>query len=115
MNIDVLEMLLQKEGVRCTTVDSARAVSSTVEHIAPVDIVFLDLEFPNGDGFHLFNEFKVNPKLNTVPIVAYTVHISEIDKARRHGFHSFIGKPLSIQRFPLQVQKILAGTPVWEI
>ncbi|PJF29257.1 MAG: response regulator, partial [Phototrophicales bacterium] len=75
---------------------------------------FLDLEFPNHTGFEIFAKLKALPKLADIPIVAYTVHNSEIDTARKAGFHSFLGKPLTLSKFPDQLQRILTGIPVWE-
>ena len=34
--------------------------------------------------------------------------------AREAGFDSFVGKPLSAQKFPEQLQRILTGKAVWE-
>jgi two-component system cell cycle response regulator DivK len=36
-------------------------------------------------------------------------------RAQAAGFDGFIGKPIDPQRFPKQIQQILAGESVWEI
>jgi CheY-like chemotaxis protein len=114
-NIDVLVMLLNKEGLRHSALQSLRNLPQMLDNIDPVDIVFLDLEFPNGDGFQALQELRTVPRLQGVPIVAYSVHTSEVDDARRAGFDSFLGKPLSLQKFPQQLQQILRGEQVWEV
>lgn len=53
--------------------------------------------------------------LDDVPIVAYSVHVSEIEIARRAGFDGFLGKPLDADRFSDQLRRILSGEQVWEI
>ena len=83
--------------------------------MGPVDLVFLDLEFPNYDGFDILADLQADPRLAHVPFVADTVHISEQNQARQAGFHSFLGKPLDVQKFPEQVRRILNGERVWEI
>ena len=113
-NLDVLSMLLNQQGVMVTAVQSVKQIGFALETLTP-DVVFLDLEFPNSSGWDILVEMKANPNLNGVPIVAYTVHISEIDVARRAGFDSFIGKPLDSRRFPDQIKRILSGQPVWEV
>ncbi len=113
-NLDVLSMLLNQQGVMVTAVQSIKQVSFALENLTP-DVVFLDLEFPNGSGWDILVDMKANPTLNGVPIVAYTVHVSEIDVARRAGFDSFIGKPLDSRRFPDQIKRILSGQAVWEV
>jgi two-component system cell cycle response regulator DivK len=115
LNIDVISMILSKEGVSCTSVEYPGRVSSILDQLAAIDVVFLDLEFPNGNGFQILCELKSDPRLAEVPIVAYSVHTSEIDEVRKAGFDGFIGKPLSSQHFPDQLNRILMGIPVWEV
>jgi two-component system cell cycle response regulator DivK len=114
-NIEVLQMLLEQQGVAHTAVVSARHVPDVLDAGAPINIVFLDLSFPNDDGFQIFAQLRADPRLTNVPIVAYTVHQSEIERARRMGFNAFIGKPLNANHFPQQLQRILDGEPVWEL
>ncbi|GAB4545794.1 MAG: hypothetical protein OHK0023_04630 [Anaerolineae bacterium] len=115
LNIDVLVMLLNKEGFSHVSTLSPREVTATIERSQPVDVVFLDLEFPNGDGFDLLSMLRQHPRLSGVPIIAYSVHVSEIDRARKAGFDGFLGKPLNATRFPEQLQRILSGQAVWEV
>lgn len=115
LNIDVLNMMLSKEGVGHCSVESPRYLSQTIDRMESIDVVFLDLEFPGSSGFQLLEQLKADPRLDDVPIVAYTVHIGKIGEARRAGFHSFVGKPLNVQRFPTQLKRILSGLPVWEV
>lgn len=114
-NIDVLTMMLARQGVAFTATQTATHLDDLLETIEQIDVIFLDLEMPNHNGFEVLAQLKAKPQLANVPIVAYTVHNSEIDTARRAGFHSFLGKPLSLTKFPEQLQKILSGTSVWEI
>lgn len=113
-NLDVLSMMLNQQGVMVTAVQSVKQISFALSTLSP-DVVFLDLEFPNGNGFDILREMKGNPSLAGIPIVAYTVHTSEIDEARQAGFDSFIGKPLDSRRFPDQIKRILSGQAVWEV
>ena len=112
-NIDVLAMLLEREGVRHTAVTTTRLVLETVERMEQIHVIFLDLEMPNGNYYHLLHQLKAHPRLAGVPIVAYTVHTSEIDKARQAGFDSFLGKPLQVTEFPKHFQRIMNGESVW--
>jgi two-component system cell cycle response regulator DivK len=114
LNIDVLRIMLDRVNVTSITVGSLREASKLIEQINPPDVVFLDLEFPTGDGFAFLETLKTTPQLVGVPVVAYSVHTSEIDRARRMGFDSFLGKPLNAQRFPDQLRDILNGISVWE-
>jgi two-component system cell cycle response regulator DivK len=112
-NIDVLAMLLEQQSITHTPITAHRQVAEAIAAAPQIDIVFLDLEMPNGDYHKLLQELKANPRLAGVPIIAYTVHTSEIDQARRIGFDGFLGKPLKTTEFPDQIRRILSGEEVW--
>ena len=114
-NIDVLIMLLEQEDVSYTAVQLVRQIEKTLDQVGDIDVVFLDLEFPTGDGFKVLPVLKAMPRFENVPIVAYTVHISEINLVRQAGFDGFLGKPLDVHRFPEQLRRILEGAAVWDI
>lgn len=113
LNLDVLRTLLEREGLQVRALESPRQLFETLEETAPA-VIFLDLEFPNHDGFEIFKELRADARWEQVPIVAYTAHTSEIDVVRKAGFNGFLGKPLNTQRFPMLLQRILNGQSVWE-
>lgn len=114
LNGEVLTVILQNENVNVTTVSLPRNLPEVIKEIPRIDIVFLDLEFPNDDGFELLQSLRTYETLTDVPIVAYTVHTSEIERARQAGFDGFIGKPIDTRRFPEQLARLLSGEAVWE-
>jgi len=114
-NLDVLSVLLKKEGVNSVPLQSPREIAEALVKLGHVDVVFLDLEFPNYSGMDVVGTLKTDARLQGVPIVAYTVHTSEQNEARSAGFDSFIGKPISPKRFPEQLRRILSGEMVWEV
>lgn len=112
-NLGILTQLLTDEGVVCTQINHPVYIQSVLENAPTFDVIFLDLEMPQLDGFQVLKMLKAHPRQQSVPVVAYTVHISEIHVAREHGFHSFLGKPLDSDLFPEQLAKILNGQAVW--
>lgn len=112
-SIHVIERLLDQEDISYTAVADPTTLESVLDTIGKVDIVFLDLEMPKLDGYEVLGILKQHLK-PSVPIVACTVHTSEINNTRRQGFYSFIAKPLDLDRFSDQLHRILNGTPVWE-
>ena len=113
-NIDVLAMLLAEQGVTSTAVEGPSHIADALRQATQIDVVFLDLEFPNQNGLNLIRQLRAEPRLRGVPIVAYTVHTSEINEAKAAGFDSFLGKPLDAKQFPGQLRRILAHEAVWE-
>lgn len=114
-NSEILALLLARQGVASTSVPATRYINEALERGGRFDVVFLDLEFPHGDGFTVFSMLRDDQRLDHAPIIAYSVHTSEIDRVRRAGFQGFLGKPLNSARFPEQLRRILDGLPVWEI
>jgi two-component system cell cycle response regulator DivK len=110
---EVLERLLTALGDHFTTLQDPLQLRDIVAELDQIDIVFLDLEMPKQDGYQTLEILKGDLGL-PVPVVAYTVHTSEMDEARALGFDGFLGKPLDPKRFPDQLARLLAGQPVWE-
>lgn len=113
-NMNVLVRLLDKQNVTSTTVLDPKQLKATLQNIGAVDVVFLDLEMPMIDGFQVFDQIRDDNRFDDVPVVAYTVHVSELSEAHRYGFDGFIGKPLDSDRFPDQLERIFNGEGVWE-
>ncbi len=114
LNSEILTILLNEAGIQTHAVLSPRGLAETIARMPQLCIIFLDLEFPNDSGFDILTELRANSSIQNIPIVAYSVHLSMIEDARRAGFSSFIGKPLSSDKFPEQLQRILNGQGVWE-
>jgi two-component system cell cycle response regulator DivK len=112
-NLKVLAQLLAREGITVTEVVDARKLAKLIPDLAPVDVIFLDLEMPGVSGFDA--RTLLREQIQDVPIIAYTVHVSEINRVKKAGFDGFIGKPLDHALFPSQIARILNGEPVWEI
>src|SRR5262245_61327352 len=108
-NVAVLGELLALEGVNYTKLLDATRLDAVLQDIVKFDIIFLDLEMPTLDGYAVLELLKASVYTRTLPVVAYTVHTSEIGTARKLGFHSFLGKPLDADQFPSQLARILKG------
>jgi two-component system cell cycle response regulator DivK len=112
-NMNVLARLLSEQGVSNTQVTHPKNLDTVLETTDHVDIVFLDLEMPDMSGYDVLERLRTVEHMGGVPVVAYTVHVSEISRAYELGFHSFLGKPLDPDKFPGQLASILRGEPVW--
>ena len=114
-NMSVLSMLLSEQGVSATQVINPTQIDVALQGIDRIDVVFLDLEMPGISGYEVFELLKSRTHFQAVPVVAYTVHVSEINTVHQQGFDGFIGKPIDPDRFPDQLARILNGQPVWEV
>ncbi len=111
-NLKVLAQMLRRQGAVCTEVTNPVAVPGLLPDLGDVDLIFLDLEMPGMDGYQAKDVLRA--QLGDTPIIAHTVHVSEINVVRQHGFDGFLGKPLDASRFPEQLARILNGEAVWE-
>lgn len=112
VGVKVLANLLEVNHVSFTAIQDPRQASRVLSELQQVDVIFLDLEMPHLSGIDLLTMIKQDLGLS-VPVIAYTVHTSEIDQMRQVGFDGFLGKPLKMRDFSQQLQDILGGLPVW--
>ena len=111
-NIEVLKRLLSKQDFYCTTITDSRYLEETIDNVAPIDVVFLDLKMPSINGYQVF-QFLKHKLFITAPIIAYSVYVNEMVEARRVGFDGFLVKPVEIKDFPDQLERILNREPLW--
>jgi CheY-like chemotaxis protein len=112
-NLEVLCRLLSNVGISSTKIQDVRLLETMLQKGTAFDIVFLDLEMPQMDGYQVFQILKRSLRANT-PIIACTVHANEVSTVRELGFDGFIAKPLDQQRFSEQVAAIVRGEQVWD-
>ncbi len=113
-NLEILANMLAAQGISYTLVKDPSQAFECLQAMSLPDVIFCDLEMPHLTGFELLPMLREQVG-HSVPIIAYTVHLSEIDVTRRMGFDGFIGKPLDNERFPEIIQRILSGESVWEL
>lgn len=112
-NVYVMQCFLDKENISYTTITETTTLERTLEQLKTIDIVLLDLEMPKRDGYEIIEVLRQRLPPD-VPIVACTVHTAEVNRTRKLGFSGFIAKPLDMDRFSEQIQRILNGEPIWE-
>lgn len=113
-NVHVLARLLSTEGVSSLEVTNSSKLETALKQINSVSVIFVDLEMPGVNGYQVLEKLKADNRFKTVPVIAYTVHVSEINVALQKGFDGFLGKPLDADIFPDQLARILSGEAVWE-
>jgi len=62
----------------------------------PFDIVFMDLQMPEMDGFTATRHLRAEPKLQTLPIIAMTAHalVEERQRCLEAGMNDHVSKPI---------------------
>ncbi len=112
----VISVMLRRLGMQTAMERYANAVLELARRTPKIDVVFLDLGLPDGDGYEVLTWLRNDPLLKNVPVIAVTARdaSTEMVKAQEAGFDGFLGKPLNRKRFPDQVRRIINGESVWE-
>jgi len=113
-NVSILSHLLSNEGVNSILITNPSKLDAILKQANDVCVIFLDLEMPGANGFDVLKKLKADATFSQVPIIAYTVHVSEMQVAYDYGFDGFLGKPLDADKFPDQLARILNGESVWD-
>jgi CheY-like chemotaxis protein len=113
-NVNVLARLLSNEGLSSVQITNPANLAVALKHAENIKVIFVDLEMPGTNGYQILNQLKADVRFQSVPVLAYTVHVSEINVAHERGFDGFLGKPLDADNFPGQLARILSGEAVWE-
>jgi CheY-like chemotaxis protein len=114
-SLKVMGQMLSLQEVGFTKIQDPTTFSSVVAKLSRIDVVFLDLEMPTLNGYDIFHTIRSDARFGKVPIVAYSAYDNQAATAQELGFHSFLKKPLDIDEFPNQLQRILHGEPVWSL
>lgn len=65
------------------------------------DLVLLDINMPEMDGYQTLRVLRAEPRLARVPVIALTANAmpSDVEKALQAGFTAYLSKPLDVERF----------------
>ncbi|MBI9048385.1 MAG: response regulator [Anaerolineaceae bacterium] len=116
-NFVLIARMLGHIGIHCEWKTSGYEVVEFADTLPKIDLILMDIRLPYEDGYGALKKIQESATLRNVPIVAVTAEVSEaqIKRAKEAGFDGFLGKPLSPDKFPDQIHKILSGEPVWDM
>ena len=92
-------------------VDEATDGRDGLSHIRvkPPDLVLMDIQMPEMDGYETLHEIRADPKLALVPVVALTAFamLEDRQKAFEAGFDGYFAKPINIAALREQIETLL--------
>jgi two-component system, cell cycle response regulator DivK len=112
-NLYLTTFILEKHGFQVIQAQDGREGTRLAGEIVP-DLILLDIQLPEMDGYQVAQALRSNPALDGVSIVAVTSYAMAGDRERilAAGCTGYIEKPINPDTFVAQVQAHLPhGAP----
>ena len=102
VNLQLLNLLLSRQGYRVLTADDGTAAIAVVQHDLP-DLILLDIMMPGMDGYEVCQELKKEDNTKDIPVIFISALSDVFDKVKAFslGAVDYIIKPF-------QTEEILA-------
>ena len=90
----VMEKFLERNGLRVITARDGIDAISVMQDAKP-DIILLDIEMPNMDGYEFATHVRNDDRVSDVPIIMITSRVGDKHRARaiEIGVNDYLGKP----------------------
>jgi two-component system cell cycle response regulator DivK len=104
----VKRILLSEDYSLLEATDAAEALS--VLKTAHPDLILMDINMPDMDGYTLTAKIKSLPGFERVPILAVTANVMRGDKEKtlEAGCDGYIQKPLDIDQLTREIEKFIS-------
>jgi two-component system, cell cycle response regulator DivK len=105
----LVRRILQASGYCLVEAADAKQAMDYLDVHTP-DLILMDVNMPDVDGYTLTAQLKVMPKFSDVPIIAMTAYALKGDRERslEAGCDGYIQKPIDVDTLPKQIQRFLA-------
>jgi len=110
-NIYLLTFLLEKNGYHVTQARDGREGIALARRSKP-DLILLDIQLPEMDGYAVARELRQNGELGNIPIVAVTSYAMSGDRERAlaAGCTGYIEKPINPETFTAEIEQYLISS-----
>ena len=111
-NRDALSRRLQRRGFETLiAVDGKVGVKMTIDELP--DLVLMDMNMPELDGWEATRQVKANPSTKDIPVIALTAHAMTGDRERaiEAGCTDYHTKPVEFPKLLAQIEAILTNRP----
>jgi CheY-like chemotaxis protein len=107
-NLALMTYLLSAAGHDVRGAITGRQTVTTAREELP-DIVVLDIQLPDMDGYQVLAELRADPSTASVPVVAVTAYamVGDRDDALAAGFDGYLPKPITPRTFAQTIESYL--------
>ncbi len=104
----LIRRILQAEGYTMLEAENASDALEILKTATP-DLILMDINMPDMDGYMLTAQLKAIPKLRDVPVIAITANVLRGDRERTlaAGCDGYIQKPIDVDALPQQISRYL--------
>jgi two-component system cell cycle response regulator DivK len=106
----LVKRVLEVEGYVVLEADDGPAGMQVAQQEVP-DLILMDINLPDVDGYEVTAKLREVPALARVPIVALTANVLKGDRERslEAGCDGYIQKPIDVDLLPAQIAAFLRG------
>jgi two-component system cell cycle response regulator DivK len=96
----LIRRILEAEGYTVLEADNAHHAIDVINGQTP-DLILMDINMPEVDGYTLTSQLRLIPALSNVPIIALTANVLKGDRERslNAGCDDYIQKPIDVDAF----------------
>jgi two-component system cell cycle response regulator DivK len=104
----LIRRILEAEGYTVAEAENAAQALAFVQKQTP-NLILMDINMPDVDGYTLTAQLKTYPHLVNVPIIALTANVMRGDRERTlaAGCDGYIQKPIDVDTLPAQIAQYL--------
>ena len=108
-NRRIMRDLLTSAGYKVIEAVTGEAGVMSAETHRP-DLILMDIQLPDFDGYEATRRIKANPALSSIPIIAVTSYALSGDdvKAYEAGCDAYVSKPFSPRELLAKTQEFFA-------
>ncbi|MDJ0648503.1 MAG: response regulator [Xenococcaceae cyanobacterium MO_188.B19] len=109
VNLRLLVQILTAKGYKVRPVPNGKLAVSTSQ-AAPPDLILLDINMPNMDGYEVCQKLKHNPQTADIPVIFISAYNNAIDKVKAFevGGVDYIPKPFQVEEVLVRVKNHLS-------
>ena len=109
INLRLLLQILTTKGYKVRPVPNGKLALSAAIAIPP-DLILLDINMPEMDGYEVCQKLKQNPQTAHIPVIFISAYNNAIDKVKAFGVGGvdYIPKPFQIEEVLVRVQNHLS-------
>lgn len=107
-NRTLVKRILMAEGYNLLEAVNAAQALEILKDAQP-DLILMDINMPDMDGYSLTAKIKDTPGLESIPIIALTANVMRGDRERslEAGCDGYIQKPIDIDLLSEQIERFL--------